>query len=653
VKRLDDAFTILLVLLAVLFALMLIFLISDYTAEGASQGFTSLPQNNNNFVRDSITFSSNEHAEYMRRILPFGLVYGGGTPSGSGTLTTSVQALDAIGVDGHAITQPSTVITLTGNRRTYLYADSQDSRAPEVTAAGGSGCTFKSRYTRLVLIECSIGSLSPTLSTSLLPLYFIDTDATHPTSQTDKRPLGAQYPYMVRVTDYGAKCDGATDDTSALNAAFQGVPIDPSGFKVGVVLVPPGACVITGQVFGQSNTILQGAGRGRSSIQYNGTSNLSMLGYIGASHFAVRDVSFVTLSDAGIIIHLVIRDSVYWEVNNVSSFSTAPGLANKNIGIRVECTTPGQIPSRGFGNIHNYLYTATGNSAFSGSRGIDLDGSGPCSTDGIKYVRIDGETNIEDAEIGLHLNVANFNSLDGDSLLQGNSTGIKLEGSSTTNRFIGVRYQQNTIHNNIDGTSCNNMFIQPSITSPSTFGTFPANCTSIVNQIGTILYSSVAGMWDFRGTPNKDGWVRVYDDFVPTTSAMVDIDRGSQTAKDPFRAAVNGATGLKVQVSGCVEITGAQAQLGSCIKWHKSQQIAVTWGGPIPAQNTGQATVTFTGAVVGDSCVPTPYSALNGGLVGASCQVLGPDTVTLTIGNVSTSAITPNGITWNFDLWRH
>jgi len=60
----------------------------------------------------------------------------------------------------------------------------------------------------------------------------------------------------VNVTSYGAVCDGATDDTAAINAAVAAVTSSFSNISGGEVLFPSGVCVVNGQISLQNVTLV-------------------------------------------------------------------------------------------------------------------------------------------------------------------------------------------------------------------------------------------------------------------------------------------------------------------------------------------------------------------------------------------------------------
>lgn len=164
-------------------------------AISATQTINTLPAQDASFFTNSRTFLSEEDGD--RYALGFaGFVASGGTIATDSDLTQNITAITAMAVDGKYVSQDQTAITFTNTRRTYVYLDSESSRSPEVSASGGNGCTFLSRSTRVILVECSAGSGEPTTSTVLLPLAAVNTAAGAIGSVTDLRAL-EPHPYSI------------------------------------------------------------------------------------------------------------------------------------------------------------------------------------------------------------------------------------------------------------------------------------------------------------------------------------------------------------------------------------------------------------------------------------------------------------------------
>jgi hypothetical protein len=152
---------------------------------------------------------------------------------------------------------------------------------------------------------------------------------------------------IINVTQYGAKCNGSTNDTAAFNAAIMAASTSAAGG--GLVQIPAGTCIISG-VFIPSKVILQGAGRGVTTLQgpagVNGniivSQNFATLTGTntagGPNEFGLRDFTIdgnKTNRTAGDNIDIY---GYSYEISRVDSVNS-PG-----IGLYSEWAVPGQCP---------------------------------------------------------------------------------------------------------------------------------------------------------------------------------------------------------------------------------------------------------------------------------------------------------------------
>lgn len=74
--------------------------------------------------------------------------------------------------------------------------------------------------------------------------------------------------------------------------------------------------------------------------------------------------------------------------------------------------------------------------------------------------------------------------------------------------------------------------------------------------------------------------------------------------------------------------------------------------GNISAQNTLSATASLPAktARVGDAVTVNPTSSLQSGLVIAACRISDPDTLEITLGNLTTADIDPSSITYDVQV---
>ncbi len=77
------------------------------------------------------------------------------------------------------------------------------------------------------------------------------------TGTTTRRNLSDRFAELVALKDFGAKCDGATNDTAAFAAALAALPAEG-----GTVSLPAGRCMLNATTIAKRNITLRGVGSG-------------------------------------------------------------------------------------------------------------------------------------------------------------------------------------------------------------------------------------------------------------------------------------------------------------------------------------------------------------------------------------------------------
>jgi hypothetical protein len=97
------------------------------------------------------------------------------------------------------------------------------------------------------------------------------------------------------VRSYGAVCDGATDDTAAIAATIAAI-----GSNRGVVVLPPGVCLVTGVTFTSSYQGMRGQGRDVSQLYSTTNATIIDIPTVATSgEFIAMDFSDFTIKGNG------------------------------------------------------------------------------------------------------------------------------------------------------------------------------------------------------------------------------------------------------------------------------------------------------------------------------------------------------------------
>ncbi|HLJ66762.1 MAG TPA: glycosyl hydrolase family 28-related protein [Chloroflexota bacterium] len=379
----------------------------------------------------------------------------------------------------------------------------------------------------------------------------------------------------VDVRTFGARGDGVTDDTAAIQAALN------TGKSP--VIIPGGTYLISSQLNAATNQIIQGAGHGVGPIstvlKYSGTSTIpggAMVRFDTAAYLAVRDVGFTCSNCVATnkTIQLYLTDCVYGEVSNVAFVGGgASEGTNRMTGLRVESTKSGQVPPRGQLRIADILYV------------VEPPGSGDSSdnyciyVDGISdeqvHVVFEGEGDIEHAAVGIGLhNVTSC--VIGPGWQIRCPTCIQLVNASQciiTGPEIAPTPQTGT-GISIDSGSYDNLLINPGwnfssgnplyqvldngVRTVMIGSTFEASGSMAQTQKweGASQHRKAPGIgphWQLIKTAGdtSEDVIQGYTDFLPAAvPAYLNFDRGSMAALEFVRFAINGALRIRVDANG-------------------------------------------------------------------------------------------------------
>jgi hypothetical protein len=165
--------------------------------------------------------------------------------------------------------------------------------------------------------------------------------------------LAAETPiYEVLVTDYGAKCDGVTDDTAAFNAALAALPTGAQNDLVaggGTIVVPRGICIVNNWTISKSAVVVRGMGHGWDFNNHAPPASV-LKGVSGAP-------AVVTIPEVGIF-RVVLRDLTIhggglpvgvatvgtgWRMERVGLVGATRQLDNRSGAINADSTDSGGI----------------------------------------------------------------------------------------------------------------------------------------------------------------------------------------------------------------------------------------------------------------------------------------------------------------------
>lgn len=219
---------------------------------------------------------------------------------------------------------------------------------------------------------------------------------------TTPRSFASLLADTVKVLNYGAKCDGTTDDTAAIRAAFAAAAAVQNG---AVLEVPQRACVITG-------TISQSLSANRS-IHLRGAGGLS---------------GFLSPNGSGIAITLTDGTATF-DASDLAFIRTGSGQAG--IGLDVKATV---VQAQSISHFKNLLFSgnAIGGGTAAWQEGLKLTSLSAPVVDGMRSFMPNGSGS--GSGYGLHLTGSDLQHFLGDakvvnSLFQGGQATIKIDGA--------------------------------------------------------------------------------------------------------------------------------------------------------------------------------------------------------------------------------
>ena len=165
-----------------------------------------------------------------------------------------------------------------------------------------------------------------------------------PKGATVGRPISSLFSLFLDVKDFGAKGDGITDDTTAIQNAINAA--DDTG--AGILYFGAGTYLITGGLTISNKLIFQGAGKERTILKYSGSGSAIT---ITATSPNINDFYIETTHDAATGITLT-PPSEKLSLKNVYIHSSPNSATNTGAGLHLNATTGGVIQGTDLNNVY-------------------------------------------------------------------------------------------------------------------------------------------------------------------------------------------------------------------------------------------------------------------------------------------------------------
>ena len=124
----------------------------------------------------------------------------------------------------------------------------------------------------------------------------------------------------INVRDHGATCNGTHDDTAAFRKAIDKAPVG------GMVLVPPGRCVVSDTLLINSANAVSIVGAGRASQIFQRSTNKTLFEFQGVNALMVKDIFLGSASTAAGTALIKLTRSHHMRIDNVTMLGSYYGL---------------------------------------------------------------------------------------------------------------------------------------------------------------------------------------------------------------------------------------------------------------------------------------------------------------------------------------
>lgn len=412
----------------------------------------------------------------------------------------------------------------------------------------------------------------------------------------------------LNVKDYGATGDGVTDDRAAMQAALNALPANG-----GTVFVPTGTYVIGGDlIVNVDNTVIRGVHDG-SLLQFESAALVvdGSTGYrvgVGVYDIAVR------------------RDGTAGPAIHLKGGGSGTGVTHFNAAnVTVRASTGEGLLIQG-----SYIGTFTGCYFMACATGIKVAADvGAGTVYGNNLTFVGGET--QGCTAGIVLDHPLAVTFVGHAIEGSTTSGVEILGGAYGVGFHHCYFEANSGWDIKIGTvaQCYNVSVRGG------FFTSPSTAHAIIAVRGTAL--------DLSGNA-----------FLSYTAEPISLQEA--TAGTVYGIAANNlANGLRTGVTALppgseFDKTVLGRDNSTPIANHFTATGVLDFPS-IPAGGTADATITVTGAAVGDDATAHTNSMTEAGTVW-SASVTAANTVTVRLANITAAAIDPVARTWRVRVWR-
>lgn len=489
---------------------------------------------------------------------------------------------------------------------------------------------------------------------------------------TTARTLTARFADTVNVKDWNAKGDGATDDTTVIQAAI-------NSLTAGVVLLPPATYVITTLTMksgvwislgGATLKMKANAAINAKMFDFSGVTNSGLLGSFTLDGNRANQTNVWNSGQFGVYIgpgatDIFIQsgyatgfseDSLY-----IGSAGTAPNGIVVQRWVADQCYRNGVSITNAQNVYFGYLEgrSSNGNAP---QAGLDIETNTAADT----------LTNIHIAHLNVHGNTgygAQFlGVVSGTALVHGNVTVGRLDSYSNTQAGVLVYKMRrlSILNGSIFSNSVAGIEIQRDVQLLRVNAHVFSNGARGVNAAMT-SQTIASSDWDFsdsvvrnnsQTTGNTQDGIRLDSDDVTKVLTRVRGDRvklfDDQAVMTQRFGLSSGTNTSAVEFTGYVpaNATGAYALNGP--GYVETQRIFVSSVLTYTAIAAGASQVqsaTVTGAAGGDQVIVSP-TFLTDGLI-YSGFVSAANTVKVTIGNLTAGSLTPGATTFKITVVKH